>query len=409
MMKSKSYKIFGDDLLAISGILFFSSKFHFFNIPITHIIIFFLFIISLFKFMLVGRINNRLCLYFIFSLYLICSNILYYDFILYKKLIGFILYSSAYLLYFYNNKNRVFNILKIYYLFSLIICVICIIQEVGYLTGVSYLYDFDIYGFHSRATPSGQFLRVYGFFSEPASLANILLIPLCYTFYSIILGKNLVGLVGAVIIIATALLTFSIIPYMLITFFIIYFSYFKYRRAFVFIVPAVISLVIIGIYTSDNLSEKVGTLFFDKHQLVTGAGASTYAIVSNFLVNTSAFINNPVIGSGFSSYENNYYTYIFNFFNIDDATAILRIKYDAIMYFNLLGEMGLVGVFFLFFIFKRKNKNNLFVNALLYGLVICLIRNGSYFSTINFYNMGFLIILMDCRRLSLMNDYLKVK
>ena len=395
-MKGKLVGIFIDDILAISGILFFASKFIVFDNPITHFIVFGLLFISCFKFIIIGRINIRIYLFLLFIIYLAGTSILTYEADSFDKFLGFCIYSLSYYLYFYNNKNRLNEILKIYCFFSIVICFICLIQEVGYFLKNTYMYDFSIYGFYSRATPSGPFLRVYGFFAEPASMADILLIPLCYYLY-VLFTKHKSGfnIFLTAIVVITAILTFSIIPYILLTFFVIYFACKINKLRFILIFPIAIVIMVSGIYTSDNLREKVGTLFYDREQLVTGTGASTYAIVSDALVNTTAFIEHPILGTGFFKYEENYINHIFKYFNIDDATAYKRIKYDAIMYFKIFSEMGAIGVVFIVLIFRRRREKRLFVNALFWGVMICMIRTGSYFSTINYFNIGFIFMLLD--------------
>ncbi|MFH1612137.1 MAG: O-antigen ligase family protein [bacterium] len=292
------------------------------------------------------------------------------------------------------NENNVVKLFKIYLNISFIMALIAIFQEINYLIGFKYGYDFSFFisKYRLDSTDFGL-LRVSGIVSEPSQFAISMMPAVFISMVNLITFKKLfINNFKNLIIIISVLLTFSSLAYIgfLLCLIMILFNLknSKYVITFMLLFVLLISISV----NVPEIKERFSGLF---SVFTTGFGLenlnlSVFAFASNTLVAYQSFIKNPLFGSGIGSHPISYEKYISKFVDINKEEIKEIIFINAAdansLFLRIVSELGLVGMGILFFfIFKfyisRKKDSFLWIisNAVLSLLLVKLIREGHYF------------------------------
>lgn len=328
----------------------------------------------------------------IFSLYSVClrKNTVI---LLMKQVIGINLEALAFYLLLKINKYDLYKLFKIYMNIAFLIAVIGLFQEIGYLLGLKFVYDFGylIPNWKLDISINGL-LRVNSILPEPSSF--------CYTmlpaFYASIVSfkKNAFRFLvnwKNIIIILSFFLTFSTIGYIgvIISFLILIYNnnniVLKVSNTLLISVLLFILFSNIGdfnIRINDSIDVIMGKTSLEEVNL------STFTLYSNALVAFNCFKDNPIIGSGLGSYRLSYQKYITRVLDIEKHDILLNKEDANSLFLRLLAETGLFGIFsFLYFILKhhlpKKNVQSSYLGVINNGIfvlfIIRIIRCGHYF------------------------------
>lgn len=354
------------------------------------IILFFVGMINIFK--LKKYFFNKFLITLNISIFFVSFVLNYQNFIgtSFIMMVGVFIYSSAYYWYVRQNQSNLIELVKLYLAFSFIIAIIGIIQEIGFLMGLRYLYDLSIYGIQSfNLTLSGPFLRINSVASEPAHLA-FLLLPGCY-FALLRLFKekdiyNIINIRQSIIILIAMILTFSPVGYAGILLLLLFIAKGKGIKRFIQMLLLSISFGVVSFYLSLNINEKIIQIFTVEEQLTT-SNLSTFALYSNALVAWESFRNSFFLGTGINTHVINYGKYIDLFFLRKNIVMELNTNDAGSLFLRVISEFGLVGIFLAIWLlvhFKiRHNTNKLIYvnNMALVGILGYSIRAGNYLDT----------------------------
>lgn len=289
-------------------------------------------------------------------------------------------------LYFYMYSIKSFKVLfSIIYKAAVVLAVIGIVQEVGYIANIRALTDMTIFGFpRPNVYATGNLLaRVSSLYSEPASLNNIVS---CAFFIGLFGDKELgVNKFKNLILMIFVLFTQSSILYLSIVLIVVIYTFYSdvttNKKIFLTcIVLVVCALLVVGKFDFMNLIfQKLGTLKTASSENSTDLSA--FAVMSNLKISLAKIKDGLIFGTGFNShrfyydaYVSRFYTTIFMKLNTTDAAS---------MYIRSISEFGLVGILYIIlgliksFACAVKDKNNallLFTTV----LAISLIRDGNY-------------------------------
>jgi hypothetical protein len=229
--------------------------------------------------------------------------------------------------------------------------------------------------------------RFSSLLTEPAHYA-IVVIPACYYFLKTKQYKYFS------IIFLSLILTESSIAYLgcALMFTLPYFRFSRLKYAF-----GIVPFVFMILYFVYNNNEKVKMRFDDTYESLkvinTGkfnerTNLSTYALLSNFYIAKSNFIEHPLgtgIGSHYFMYTNKYDKFM------RAPSYIKTLKLDKInskdaasLFIRLFSEFGIFGIlivfFFLYFVLKSFQDNNLiFEQGVGIYFLLKLFRDGHYF------------------------------
>ncbi|MCU0666036.1 MAG: hypothetical protein MUF05_02965 [Candidatus Omnitrophica bacterium] len=209
--------------------------------------------------------------------------------------------------------------------------------------------------------------------------------------------KYFIGKKASLLIIATVLLSFSLISYIGIIVSLILISVNHKKLKLVAVCALILIVLSFGAYKilpeirvriNDTIAILSGKKPIDKVNL------STFAFYSNGFVACKSFMRNPLFGSGLGSHPLSYDRYISEVINPDNITYALNKEDASGLFLRLVSETGLLGIFiFSYFIFRfyvsRARDGYLWAmsNAIICLFVLNLLRQGNYF-----YN-GFLLFI----------------
>jgi hypothetical protein len=313
-------------------------------------------------------------------------------FYLTKQVLGILMIGSAYYFLIKINEFRVDKLFKIYLRIAIIVAAIGIFQEISYLIGFKYGYNyhFIIKKWWLSRTALGM-LRLNSIFTEPAHFA-ITMAPALFVALVTLLKNNsfYMSKKASILIIASVILTISGIAYIaiLLSLLIIFADFRKSKYLLLVVIILPIICYAIYRYVPDmrmRVDHSLGVVTGAKK--VVDTNPSTYALSSNAFVAYKSFINNPFFGSGLGSHpisydkfisssaDNGYWHKDWPMFNREDASSLfLRLVSET-------GLFGLVIVFYFIFRFRLKNNDNLSVmsNAIFVLFIMQLLRQGHYF------------------------------
>jgi len=308
-------------------------------------------------------------------------------------------------MFFYNNKNNIRYILKLYLQIAFIVSCIGLLQEFFYLTGFKYGWDYSSWKIVNQIDYSNLMLRITAVAGEPSILVYALA-PAFYISLNAFLTNNTSVFHFKqwqnIIIITAMLLTYSFLGYIgiIISLFLIFFwnsKQIKIKNCFIFIL--LFSLMFL--FGNKSIILRVNdTLYEMKHNISNNesenkyinqeVNESTYNIFLHSKISFSNLKEHPLFGSGLGSYLKTFKKYS-NQFNYDKTKRIMHQSDAASLFLRIISELGLFGIviFFIFVIynyvwnFTLRNQSNYFVtinNAVLIFIVLRLIRYGVYYS-----------------------------
>ena len=349
--------------------------FSFGKLKINRVFIFILTLVSLLSFLNVFWGNNSI-------------------FLLFKQSGGFLINGVVYYLLIRVNKNDINKLFCVYLKLAFIIAMIGIFQELSFLIGFKYGYDYSYFipKFSNVGTALGM-LRVTSILPEPSHFGAAMAPAMFVSVLNIIKKEsNFLSRKASFLIIISILLSFSLVSYtgIVIALILIMFNNKKITlivacviMLFVFIRFAYLYLPDIRIRVDDTVSVITENAPLGKGNL------STFAFCSNAMVAYKSFLNNPLFGSGIGSHSLSYNRYIAEFIgpNPDpNLTISLCVEDAGSLFFRLISETGLLGLFLFFYFIIRfyvsKSKNEhvwIISNSIVCLFVMNLIRMGNYF------------------------------
>jgi len=308
-----------------------------------------------------------------------------------KQFIGFVLNGVVYYSLIKLNNNKIEKLLRVYLKIALIVAIIGILQEICYLIGFKYGYDYSYLTSQIRfgGTALGM-LRVTSIFQEPAHFGTAMM-PAVFIAILNILKKenNLIGRKASFLIIISILLTFSLVTYVgiIISFILIMFNYQRFKLiAGCVVILAVFSFVSYRYLPGIKLRVDDTVAVISGKKALAYSNLSTLTFCSNVFIAQKSFISNPLFGSGIGSHSVTFDRYIGQIIDPNRNLPIYCKEDAGSLFFRLISEAGLFGIFlFIYFIVKfyvsRKKDGHYWIisNSILSLFILNLIRNGNYF------------------------------
>ncbi|QAA34711.1 O-antigen ligase family protein [Clostridium manihotivorum] len=331
--------------------------------------------------------------YIVFIIFIILSILFSYssfDNFAKKQLINMIVYPLAFYFYFY--VNDVETIVKKYLNFSFVICVIGIIQELGYIIKFKYLYDFQIYGINMLFNVTGPFMRVTSIATEPSWFIYYIL-PAIYFSIGFLFDKtkykNFITRKKVVVILVASMLSFSLNGYLAILILIISFLFRKSRvkkvrsnKLKVIILGIIFLFIMLNV---PSIRERLSAINALKLSFQT-QNLSVFAIISNYLIVKKSFFEHPIFGVGFFAHRFNYWSNIYNFYSPNQIYMYLNYVDASNMFFRIISEFGALGMalFIMYFVtYRVRDKEDIsslriISNMAFLSVLIFSLRNGQY-------------------------------
>ncbi len=311
--------------------------------------------------------------------------------LLLKTAISFIFNGVVYYSLIRINNNKVEKLFRIYLKMACIVAAIGIFQEISFLTGFRYGYDYKVFLPNIRCTGTVMgMLKITSILQEPAHFGAVMAPAMFVSILNIIKnGKYFISKKISFLILISTLLSFSLVTYIGITVAVILIM-FNYQKARFIAVCAIILFTFaflsyrylpdIRIRTDDVLAVMNNKVSLEK------VNPSTFSFWSNVLVARKNFINNPLFGAGLGRYQMSYDRYITQVTHVDEFTSLLNRTDAGSLFLRLISETGLFGIIlFFYFIFRfyvsRKQDGYFWVisNAIVCLFVLNLLRMGNYF------------------------------
>ncbi len=357
-------------------------------------------------------LKNSKYLIMIFSFIILISIVNIYlnndtIFLLLKQIviISFVFFTTW--LFFYKNKQNIYEIFKLYLNISVFVAIIGIFQELSYLLGFSYGYDFSYLKAKDQFSNAGIFLRNCSVAGEPSNLVYALSLAFYTSLVSFITKqeKPILNIVKSIIIILCFSLTFSLIGYIgiaisLILITIIYFKRIRiinllillllFSALFYFGKNTFTSRIDGAITETQRAINPQETTNAKKKEKKKFTNQSSYSIILQAKISFTNFKEHFLFGTGLGSHLvafNKYYER----FHYDERQRILHKSDAASLFLRLVSELGLFGIilisFFLlrFNIFLPKYNSDLdYIVLINYGcllfILLRLIRCGVYYA-----------------------------
>ncbi len=381
--------IFGDALSFI--------RFPLFEIRITFLILFFIFLLILPSahklFFNKPFLASFGCIVFLSALSVILGNNMI--FLVFKQTLGILLNSVVFYLLIKINNGNIKKLFSIYLNLAIIVAFIGLVQEIAYLFKIPYLYSFG-YFLPKWIYPAREYsnlLRINSILTEPSSFCFALFPAFFAAIASFFRGNyRFLRPAKSIIIIAVFMLTFSAIGYIgiILSITLLFYCLSKSRYLITIPVIAVFSLAIIYVAVPEfkiRINETVSVMSGQSElELVN---QSTFALLSNALVTAKVFKTHPLFGNGLGSYQVSFERYISHVVRLSQYHVYSNAKDANSLFLRLLAETGLFGLFiFLYFVvscYIKKNKDPLgylwiINNGILILFIMRLIRQGHYFS-----------------------------
>ncbi|MDZ5065937.1 O-antigen ligase family protein [Clostridium perfringens] len=327
-----------------------------------------------------------------------------------KNLVMLLIYFLAFYNYIYNKKD--INILmRLLYTVAFILSIIGIIQEIGYLLNIEFLYNYSYIGLNNSITQTGIFMRVTSLYSEPAHLAIGLMGGISVIFSKKLINFKVGNLISDLVIFICMLFTFSMVVYLTIAIIASYFLFFifkgfKNKSKIIFIGLIVLFAFI---YVSNDaliiIKYKIDSLFTLNQNLDTN-NLSSFAVFSNYKIALEKLKDGYLLGTGLDSHYKTYFTYINNIYQGNSIVMYLNYNDAASLYIRIFSEFGLIGIaIYLYYLIKNlffyNKKYKYYYNLYVISRIslICLIcygvRMGNYSNPILFL---FWCILIICNK-----------
>jgi len=348
-------------------------------------------------------INKKFLFYFLalflFSLYNVFmgNNTML---LLFKQTIGILLVSTAFYLVIKANSYDIIKLFKIYLVFAFVVALIGILQQIGFILGIHWLYDYRPLFVNSNAWNfatafNGHFIRINSILHEPSTFCLVLMPAFFAAISSLFLKKefSFYNRFQCCVIILSLLSSFSATGYlgMLLAILIFFKDFIRRTKWRVIILSSLVLFFVIFFTVIPELKMRVA----DTVNIINGGkkfdcvNSSTYALGSNFIITYKSFREHPFIGSGLGSYKVVYDKHIGSIFaKMQKRKYVLNDKDANSLFLRLSAETGIFGILIFFgFLFKlylkrRDDANNylwIINNASLIYFFLKLLRSGHYF------------------------------
>ena len=305
----------------------------------------------------------------------------------------------------FNSYNfDVIAVIKDYIQLIFIASIVGLIQLFSQNVGFFYGADYSYLGFEMGNYKMMPFTRIQSWFYEPSFLIYAFMPVVFIAVGRLFNLTELISLKKAMIVLLIFILSRSAIGFLGLLITIILIAVYKYSILkspkiviSVFLFSVILSVITYKIPDIKFRIDDTLKLFFDKNvsgKDIDRINLSTYAFFSNYKVTAEAIKNNPVIGTGLGTYEYNYDMYIDKVIPESNFKKYYRINYNDAnsMLFRMLAEIGLLGIFFILFLFFKKRirhnyeKNQLQIitdywlisNGIFVLILIRLLRQGHY-------------------------------
>jgi hypothetical protein len=351
--------------------------------------------------------GKRILLLYVFLLLYLIIAYLYTGFISVKSFSQIIfLFISVIFLYNIFIQLGLKKIYKYYIMLSVFISIGILLQHLGYILKISFLYDFSYFIHKYKVSTDFGMYRAHFIFPEPATISYIMSLAFSMSFYSFVYNKKLLDFYikksyGFLIIVAY-LITFSSLGYIVVILTIFSIVRVRIKSLFLFLFFVIITYL----YLINNESfmyriDGVLSLFDGDNLSVAKMNLSVWALYSNIVIASNNFIEYFPIGVGIANHpiSFDYYHYLLN--DVDNVNSVILNKENAGgLLIRISSEFGFIGIILvLYFLinFKIHKTDNfslyLLSNAFLIGIIIILIRHGAYISSLTiFYFVGYYFI-----------------
>ena len=303
------------------------------------------------------------------------------------------------LMFFYNHNNDIYYILDLYMKICLILSSIAIIQELSYLIGFKYGYDFFWLKYINQISTSRYMLRVTSICGEPSMFVYATIPVFFISLYSFVTKTTIFFRkdIYKLIIIISILLTYSLIGYCgaILSIFLILFWFYKkiyLNRFLVFLILFVLFYSLGKTSMFDRIIDSYALSFQNQNiqrKEQEHYNESSYVLYVACKISTENFKHNPIFGSGLGSYFITYQKYVNKFHKA--KVRNLHQKDGCSLFLRIMAEMGFIGIFILFYFilstyikdFTFRNKFNYWVivnNSIIVYICLRLIRNAVYYS-----------------------------
>ncbi len=293
---------------------------------------------------------------------------------------------ALYLIYTDNNTK----IYKVLYYAAGVLTIYGVIQEIGYVLGLRFIYDPTMWGFYKFVpVPLSEYtVRIWSLYSEPAHMSGILCVGILIGMLGIedrshelvFTNKVITALMFMVVLVGVSATAYIGLVVALITWFIISDIGVKYKAA---VGASFVAVLCIVFATSKEIFKSiiVGRIVGLFEGYYTFGNATTYAIISNFRVALLKMKELGIFGTGMDSNRIWYYDYVdkiyganAEYLNVDDAASVFT---------RIFSEFGLVGIIFLialivFMIIKAAKNKDKFLAVMIALFVIAGMRDGTY-------------------------------
>jgi hypothetical protein len=310
-----------------------------------------------------------------------------------KTLVGIMIYSFCFYYYVWKRRKNLKTILKLLVNISVLLAVIGLIQEIGFLLSVKNLYSFDYLGIKTRISITSPFLRITSLAIEPAHLGYMLVPGLYMSLAHMFKTDNekIIKIWQCVVIFVATLFTFSFLAYinvLIIVLFLLLGGKVSFIRKIA--IASILSIIVLFVSSAFSSSlqvvmSKYNSLFTLQEQLDT-TNLSSFAVVSNLNIALANAKDHYYLGSGLNTHQEAYYKYIDDFYGLHRIIMFLNSEDASSLFIRILSEFGQVGLFlFVIFLIKFKIKkyksNNIVTQANDMALVTLIgfsMRNGTY-------------------------------
>lgn len=351
----------------------------------------------------VPRILSILYIYIFFQTFLFNIRSLG-DISIIKQYLGLVIFSISLFSFISINRNRIVQIVIIYYRFVFGITCVAILQTILcvffenriILTNIVFgnifslrinLYEPEILGIIPRAI---------GLSGEPGHFA-ILALPGVYIALLVLLGRGrefgLQNKISAWIIFIGFVLSFSIVGYFGLILSVVHILRYDIKKRYILKISVIIcSISAFFILTQTSIFAKVDSLIMMLKDIkgyeYTTSDLTGYALVSNMIVAKEALKKSNYLGTGLNTHSYTYDAIIYNHFYSTQILMELN-KIDAgSLFIRLTSEFGLPGIiaFLLFLFHYRLNKKirstpMKSINGMCLVILISYsVRNGGYLS-----------------------------
>jgi len=322
------------------------------------------------------------------------------------KLVGITIISVTVFSFVSSFRNRILDVVRMYYGFSVLAACFAILQTTVFLVFGKALYVQGWLG-GPEVTTGRLAPDVFGLLPRAASIASepshyaLLLLPAVYLAVLVLVGRatalRLRSRWIAAIVILGLLLSFSLLGYIgltLVVLFVLFAGTGKRKLgAFALGLALILGLASLILTQIPMFQAKLATFAIvpeaNSDYKFTGNDLSGFALISNAFVAESALSHSYLLGTGLNTHEKNYERYLPSYFSSSQVLMNLNATDAGSLFIRVASEFGLPGLLLIaWFLFRYKLKTGAQISAHRAINDMCLIylvmygaRTGSYLET----------------------------